>query len=155
MKTRCPCCGAENSLDALIAHDEAREAIWAVAQLSGKTGKLAMQYIALFRPSNTALTWSRMTKLINELLPMMTKAEIERNRVMYPAPIEAWEYAFEAVLAQRSSLKLPLKSHGYLLEVIASWQGQGLRANTTELAETANQTSQTLNAVAALQGLKK
>ena len=65
MKTRCPCCGAENSLDALIAHEGARQAVWAVAQVGGEVGKLAVQYIALFRPAKTALTFERMAKLLS------------------------------------------------------------------------------------------
>lgn len=55
MKTRCPCCGCENSLDALLAHEEARAAVWAVAQLGGETVKLAVQYLGLFRPVKTSL----------------------------------------------------------------------------------------------------
>ena len=35
MKTRCPCCGAENSLDALIAHEQARQSLWTLANIGG------------------------------------------------------------------------------------------------------------------------
>ena len=37
----------------------------------------------------------------------------------------AWAYAFNEVLAARDSgrLKTPLKSHGYLYEIIAGWAG--------------------------------
>lgn len=156
MKTRCPCCGAENSLDALLAHDEAREAVWAVAQIHGELGRLAVQYLALFRPSQTALTLGRMAKLLNELLPDIQRGAINRDRVEYIAPPEAWMYGFREMLAKRNagSLKLPLKSHGYLYEVMSSWQGQGLQVMpTTPSVEP--QHSQTLSAVAILQGMKQ
>ena len=59
MKTRCPCCGAENSLDALIGNDDARDAVLAVIAIGGELPKLAVQYIGLFRPAKTSLTWAR------------------------------------------------------------------------------------------------
>jgi len=157
MKTRCPCCGAENSLDALIAHEGARQAMWAVAQMGGEVGKLAVQYIALFRPAKTALTFERMAKLLGELLPDMERGAISRNSLEYPAPPEAWIYGFRELLARRNagSLKLPLKSHGYLYEVISGWQGQGLQTLPAAPEQRQPENSQTLNAAMTLQGLRR
>ena len=157
MKTRCPCCGAENSLDALIAHEGARQAMWAVAQMGGEVGKLAVQYIALFRPAKTALTFERMAKLLGELLPDMERGAISRNSLEYPAPPEAWIYGFRELLARRNvgSLKLPLKSHGYLYEVISGWQGQGLQTLPAAPEQRQPESSQTLNAAMTLQGLRR
>ena len=157
MKTRCPCCGAENSLDALIAHEGARQAVWAAAQTGGETGRLAVQYTALFRPAKTALTFERMAKLLGELLPDMERGAISRNGLEYPAPPEAWLYGFRELLARRNagSLKLPLKSHGYLYEVISGWQGQGLQTLPAAPGQRQPETSQTLNAAITLQGLRR
>lgn len=157
MKTRCPCCGAENSLDALIAHEGARQAVWAVAQVGGEVGKLAVQYIALFRPTKTALTFERMAKLLGELLPDMERGAISRNSLEYPAPPEAWIYGFRELLARRNagSLKLPLKSHGYLYEVISGWQGQGLQTLPAAPEQRQPENSQTLNAAMTLQGMRR
>ena len=157
MKTRCPCCGAENSLDALIAHEGARQVVWAAAQVGGEVGKLAVQYIALFRPAKTALTFERMAKLLGELLPDMERGAISRNSLEYPAPPEAWIYGFRELLARRNagSLKLPLKSHGYLYEVISGWQGQGLQTLPAAPEQRQPENSQTLNAAMTLQGLRR
>lgn len=157
MKTRCPCCGAENSLDALIAHEGARQVVWAAAQVGGEVGKLAVQYIALFRPAKTALTFERMAKLLGELLPDMERGAICRNAMEYPAPPEAWVYGFRELLARRNagSLKLPLKSHGYLYEVISGWQGQGLQTMPAAPEQRQPESSQTLNAAMTLQGLRR
>lgn len=157
MKTRCPCCGAENSLDALVAHEDARAAVWAAAQVGGEVGKLAVQYIALFRPAKTALTFERMAKLLGELLPDMERGAISRNGLEYPAPPEAWLYGFRELLARRNtgSLKLPLKSHGYLYEVISGWQGQGLQTMPAAPEQRQPESSQTLNAAMTLQGLRR
>ena len=157
MKTRCPCCGAENSLDALIAHEGARQVVWASAQVGGEVGKLAVQYIALFRPAKTALTFERMAKLLGELLPDMERGAISRNGLEYPAPPEAWLYGFRELLSRRNtgSLKLPLKSHGYLYEVISGWQGQGLQTMPAAPEQRQPESSQTLNAAMTLQGLRR
>ena len=159
MKTRCPCCGAENSLDALIGNDDARDAVLAVIAIGGELPKLAVQYIGLFRPAKTSLTWARTAKLLNDILPDIRRGAITRERVEYPAPAEAWLYGFRELLARRNAggLKLPLKSHGYLYEVIAGWQGQGLRPAATPANPNPNvpDGSQTLGALAQLQGLRR
>lgn len=159
MKTRCPCCGAENSLDALIGNDDARDAVLAVIAIGGELPKLAVQYIGLFRPAKTALTWARTAKLLNDILPDIRRGAITRERVEYPAPAEAWLYGFRELLARRNAggLKLPLKSHGYLYEVLAGWQGQGLRPAAIPANPQPNvpDGSQTLGALAQLQGLRR
>lgn len=158
MKTRCPCCGAENSLDALIAHDEARQSLWAVAQIGGPMSTGLVRYLGLFRPEKSALSQSRMATLMAELLPMMQAGHIQRNGKSYPAPPAAWAYAFGEVLAARDngSLSTPLKSHGYLLEVISKWQGQGEAVKMPASAPAADRpavtpASQTVGAIAELE----
>ena len=96
-----------------------------------------------------------MAKLLNEILPDIQRGVIYRDRMECIAPPEAWIYGFREMLAKRNSgsLKLPLKSHGYLYEVISSWQGQGLQVVAKIQSE--NTSSQTLNAAMQLQGLKR
>ncbi|QMT39970.1 hypothetical protein [Neisseria shayeganii] len=158
MKTRCPCCGAENSLDALIAHEEARQSLWAVAQIGGPMSTGLVRYLGLFRPASSALSQSRMATLMAELLPMMQAGHIQRNGKTYPAPPAAWAYAFGEVLAGRDNgnLVTPLKSHGYLLEVISKWQGQGEAVPMPASAPAADRpavtpASKTVGAMAALE----
>lgn len=154
MKTRCPVCGAENSLDALIAHDDARNALWQLAQIGGPMTKNMVMYLGLFRPSQSVLSHARMAKLIAELLPDMQAQRIYRDGKVYDAPPAAWAWAFSEVLAARDSgtLKTPLKSHGYLYEVLTSWRGQA--AQVVETAQPVQPKSKTLAAVAALEQMK-
>lgn len=125
MKTRCPCCGAENSLDALIAHEQARQSLWTLANIGGPMTQGLVQYLGLFRPSKSSLSQARMYSLMSELIPDIRAGEIRRNGQVHPAPVAAWTYAFNEVLTARDSgrLKTPLKSHGYLYEIIAGWTG--------------------------------
>ena len=159
MKTRCPCCGAENSLDALLAHDDARDVVVLTAQL-GELAKPALQYLGLFRPQKGSLSFGRTAKLLAELVSDIQAGEITRNRVVHPAPPEAWRYAFATALAARHTLKLPLKTHGWLYEVLAAWQPAdttAVRAATTpaSYATPAATPSKILGAAASLERFKR
>lgn len=123
MKVKCPSCGASMSLDVLIAHDEARDALVALSGISDELVKACLKYLTLFRPAERDLTFARVAKLVGEIAPMIRGGEISRNRQTYPAPREAWIWAFNRCLEARDAgkLKPPLTSHGYLLENITFW----------------------------------
>lgn len=118
MKIVCPACGAVNSLDTLIGHDGARAAMAELAAVSGPLAGALLRYIALFRPAQRQLSFDRVASLLAELRPMVMEARITRNGRTYAAPREVWIEAIDSILAQRDRLTLPLKSHGYLLEII-------------------------------------
>lgn len=123
MKTRCPCCGVTASLEVLITHDEARNLMVALAGISDELAKAALRYLGLFRPGERDLSWARAAKLLGELVPLIQAGEITRKRQSYPAPREAWIWAFNRVIEARDSGKLtpPLTSHGFLLENLTFW----------------------------------
>ena len=123
MKVRCPTCGAVMSLDVLIAHDDAREALIALTGISDDLFKAVLRYLTLFRPAEKDLSFNRVSKLLGELAPMIRAGEIVRNRKAYPAPREAWIWATARCLEARDTgkLTLPLTGHGFLLENITFW----------------------------------
>ena len=128
MICRCPNCGAANSLDSLVSDAEAAEVLKMLLELDADIGKAAIRYIGLFRPAKSQLSWARTAKLLNELLPMIKAQEAIRDGVSSLAPAEAWLHGFNETVNARDQgrLKLPLKSHGYLLEIVSQWQGSGL-----------------------------
>ena len=128
MNIRCPNCGAVHSLDSLINDADASSVLRAVLEMDAEMGKAAIRYIGLFRPAKSQLSWARTAKLLNELLPMIKAQEAARDGVCFPAPTEAWIHGFNETVNARDQgrLKLPLKSHGYLLEIISQWQGSGV-----------------------------
>ena len=161
MICRCPNCGAANSLDSLVSDAEAAEVLKMLLELDSDIGKAAIRYIGLFRPAKSQLSWARTAKLLNELLPMIKAQEAVRDGVCFPAPAEAWIHGFNETVNARDQgrLKTPLKSHGYLYEILAGWVGQPSAGNQTNqpnrrAALPANP-SQTLTAAVSLQGLKK
>ena len=151
MKTRCPCCGASASLEVLITHDEARSLMVALAGISDELAKAALRYLGLFRPGERDLSWARAAKLLGELVPLIQAGEITRKRQSYPAPREAWVWAFNRVIEARDSGRLtpPLTSHGFLLENLTFWTpdktaGAALApAADTALSGSLNQQQQT------------
>ena len=128
MNIKCPNCGAVHSLDTLINDAEASAVLKAVLEMDAELGKAAIRYIGLFRPAKSQLSWARTAKLLNELLPMIKAQEAARDGVCFPAPAEAWIHGLNETVNARDQgrLKLPLKSHGYLLEIVSQWQGSGL-----------------------------
>lgn len=128
MQTKCPNCGAIADMDLLITNDDARDALAAVTVISGDLGKAVIRYCGLFRPAKSQLSFARLAKLINELLPDIQSQRIERNGQLYDAPHEAWLHAISVMLGKRDNneLGLPLKSHGYLYEIISKYKPDSL-----------------------------
>ena len=128
MNIKCPNCGAVHSLDSLINDADASAVLKAVLEMDVELGKAAIRYIGLFRPAKSQLSWARTAKLLKELLPMIKAQEAARDGVCFPAPTEAWIHGLNETVNARDQgrLKLPLKSHGYLLEIVSQWQGSGL-----------------------------
>ena len=161
MICRCPNCGAANSLDSLVSDAEAAEVLKMLLELDADIVKAAIRYIGLFRPAKSQLSWARTAKLLNELLPMIKAQEAARDGVCFPAPVEAWIHGFNETVNARDQgrLKTPLKSHGYLYEILAGWVGQPSAGNQTNQPNRRTtlpaNPSQTLTAAASLQGLKK
>lgn len=124
MKTRCPTCGAGSSLDVLIAHEDARALIIGLSQISDELTKAALRYLTLFRPANRDLSFDRVAKLLNQLLPDIQSGQITRNRQIYEAPRPAWIWAFNKCIEARDTgkLKTPLTTHGFLYETIKFYQ---------------------------------
>ena len=81
--------------------------------------KPLQRYLSLFRPRARALAWARGRKLLGELVGAIEAGAINRHGRDWPAPAATWVTAIEVILAKRETLQLPLKSHGYLLEIIS------------------------------------
>ncbi len=126
MKLSCPACGAEMTLDVLIGNEAARDAVLIALQLPAPLGKLLIQYLAMFRPAKRQLSWERVAAILGELREPMAGGQIERHGRTWAAPLDYWKAALEHMVQLRADekLQLPLKSHGYLLEVIAGMSGK-------------------------------
>lgn len=120
MRITCPACAAQFSLDAAIQMDAARGALMRALAMPAPVGALLAQYLGLFRPKMRALSMDRADRLLAELLPMIEAEAVTRNGVTRPAPVPVWAQALDSMIDLRNAgkLTLPLKTHGYLLEVV-------------------------------------
>lgn len=119
MQITCPCCGARFSIEAVLSDASARRMLQWALKMPAPVGDPIIRYIALFRPENRALSWSRAEKLLHELQADIERGEIRRRGRTWSAPIEHWKIALEEILGMSGKLTLPLKSHGYLYEILA------------------------------------
>lgn len=135
MRLICPCCGAQNSLEALLTDAAARQAVAAALALPGLGDRL-VRYLGLFRPPGRGLTWDRVARLLDELNAALAAGQIERHGQTWPAPLDYWKLALDQILDSRPTLTLPLKSHGYLYEILVglSRKASDARAAQAEVA---------------------
>ncbi|MGQ0530119.1 MAG: hypothetical protein ACT4PG_09945, partial [Panacagrimonas sp.] len=119
MKATCPCCGAHASIEAFLSDADAREVASLFAGLPAQLGPVVLRYLGLFRPEKRALTWDRARKLLTELVQMIAAGEVQRRGKTHAVSPALFQRAMEQMLAQRERIRLPLKDHGYLCEVIA------------------------------------
>lgn len=159
MIVRCPGCGSEASLDLLVDNDAAAQALTAALEFS-PGGKLLVRYLALFRPAKRKLTWPRVAAILGELLPLIHSERIERDGAVHAAPRAAWAAALDKTLAARDAgtLRTPLKSHGYLFEIVIAEAARGNAVLTREPGEHGSAprpTSAVAKAVDALQQRKR
>lgn len=103
----------------------ARQAVVKAFELT-EIGSLLIRYVTLFKPAKQALSMSRLAKLLDELVPQIKTGQISRNGTTFAAPQAYWQQAIECMLQNRANLSLPLKSHGYLLEIMASYSTKAL-----------------------------
>lgn len=128
MQIKCPACGAVASLDLLLAaEDGASEVVKIAGEMQPELWRLMVQYVALFRPARSKLSFARMATLLGELHPMIKNAIFERGGKQYHAPLNYWLAAIEQMLSQRDRLTLPLKSHGYLFEIMMSIDAKAIK----------------------------
>jgi hypothetical protein len=122
MKLACPSCGALMSLDVIVNHDGAREAVQTALQMPAPLGKLIIQYLTLFRPAQRQLTLERVATILGELLPMIQAGKIRRDGREFAIAQPIWAAGLQEIMDKHKAkpLTTPLKGHGYLLEILIS-----------------------------------
>lgn len=119
MQIKCPSCHAQFPLEAAVTFDAARSALNTALHMPAPLAGLLAQYLGLFRSAGRALSFDRADKLMAELLPLLRDQTVIRNGLSRICPTATWQQAIERILEHRATgkLELPLKTHGYLLEI--------------------------------------
>lgn len=119
MKVTCPVCYASHELASIAPDGDAAEFIALLIELPAIVQAPALRYLQLFRARGRELAWGRSTRILELIAPMIIAGTVTRERVTVDASPDAWASAMRE-LSARTWDKLPLKSHGYLLEVVMS-----------------------------------
>jgi len=119
MRLICPECGAVGSIAQFASDLDARAAVDIIAHVPGDIGIAMLGYLSLFRPAKRVLTWPRAHRLLADLQELMAAPCVQRRGKDWPVTPLMWRQALEQMVDARPRLTLPLKSHGYLLEIVA------------------------------------
>jgi len=116
----CPACGEQFDLLQAMEDADGRRLLDVVKDMQPIVIRPFFRYLKLFKPVKRGLRWSRMLTLAQELVPMISAAQIQRNGVTVAVPPDSWVNAMNELIDQPpKTLKLPLKGHGYLLSILA------------------------------------
>ena len=125
MQLVCPACGCAAPAEVYLADAAAREAIVRALHLPRPLASSILAYLRLFSPPQRALRWTRLEALLTDLLAAIEAAQVRRHGRTWPAPTEYWAEALAIVVENSGKLTLPLKTHGYLLSVVAGIAERG------------------------------
>lgn len=119
MRLTCPECGAVGSIAQFASDIDARAVGELLAKAPAELGIPMLGYVSLFRPAKRVLTWPRARRLMADLMELMAAPCVQRRGRDWPVTPAMWRQALEQMVDNRPRLTLPLKSHGYLLEIVA------------------------------------
>lgn len=116
----CPVCRTELSLEQITGHLDDERAFARLVALTVPMARSVVQYLGLFTPPRQILTLRKKVRLIQQLLPDLSRCAITHRGRDWAAPPAAWEQAIEQMLAARDAgrLDLPMKSHAYLYTIL-------------------------------------
>lgn len=116
----CPNCAIKFPMIAGMNDAAARQVAELMGHVPPKVAPLLLEYISMFKPPKSGLSWTRARKLLTELVNDIRAGQITRSGATWPAPPDAWQAALQECIDRRHKFTLPLNSHGYLYEILAS-----------------------------------
>lgn len=120
MKLTCPSCHAPFHLDAGTQDADAHRVMGILAGLPGPVGSALISYLGLFRNPSGVLGWSRVFNLVKELDLPIRDQRLTYDKKTVVVTHAVWAEAMHHLAARPASLKLPLKTHGYLYSIVVS-----------------------------------
>lgn len=123
LELTCPVCGVTSPLEGFLQVEEQGRAVMIALGLPASLRDALVRYMRLFNPPGRKGAISKTLRLLTELEQPIRDNRVSRRGNDYVAPVELWREAMEDIVERArqpgSTLTLPLKSHGYLFEVVA------------------------------------
>jgi hypothetical protein len=118
MRVCCPVCDTEFPVEAGFAEADGKRLAAVLAGLDGVLGRTLLGYLRLWKPAKTQLRVAKAVKIAQEVAALVDTGEVRRGGIGRPATSIMWAAGIEQMLGSRDKLRLPLTSHGYLIEVV-------------------------------------
>lgn len=117
----CPCCRQSFELREAREDEAWREFAAQLVSLPSSVQPALLRYLELFRPAKqSSLRSTSLLNLLTTLKPLLVAQQFERSGKTYTAGAERFAGAMDYLHSQQAKLSLPLRSHGYLLDTLAS-----------------------------------
>ena len=121
IELNCPYCGHQFDLMQARSDHEWHALVKLVLELPPVVHRAVWSYLTLFSTPPRKLQSAKMLRIIKELAPHIKSATVTRNKTTYAVPPDAWSTVMTSLADNPpKSLSLPLKTNGYLLEILAS-----------------------------------
>lgn len=123
LELTCPVCCVASPLEGFIQLEDQGRAVMIALGLPASIRDAVVRYMRLFNPPGRKGAISKTLRLLTELEQPIRDNRVSRRGNDYVAPTELWRESMEDIVERArqpgSTLTLPLKSHGYLFEVVA------------------------------------
>ena len=115
----CPACGHKSPIINMIEDQHGRAIIRLLVKLPEQLEMPLMRYLDLFKPEKQGLRWSVGYSRLQQIELQITSRRVERKGNTRAAPVELWVACLDELINNTpASLVLPLRGHGYLLEMV-------------------------------------
>lgn len=119
MKGMCQTCGATAPLEWFLAEPVARQVLATALKLPQAVQDQLLTYLALFRPTGGSMQPKKALRLVQEIAQQVAVGHCQiQGKPARPCPPRLWAQAMEQMSERRDTLRLPLKNHNYLRQIV-------------------------------------
>ncbi len=142
MRLTCPGCGVHGSIEAFSVEPAAKRLAAIFAELPPEVLRHVTAYLRLFSPMKRGLSLERACDLAAELRDMVKAGQVENYGRPFPASPALFGAAMFEMVENRGRLRLPLKTHGYLISIVVGGSGAAAAATEEQAEQHKRQDSQ-------------
>lgn len=116
---KCVRCGYKAPLLSFIDAAEYGQFLALYSKMSASVQKQYLKYLSLFQPtSGCKMQHSKVERITSEFLALVAKGYVsEKGKADRACPPHLWGLAMERMQEQSATLRLPMKTHGYLCTI--------------------------------------
>lgn len=121
----CPECGLHGDITLFLDGPDLAKGYAAALLIPSPLASRVQRYLRLFSPPRKVLAQRKAARLLEDLAGAIQAGQVTRKGQTWAAPLAVWAAALDEML-ESPPAKLPLTTHGYLLDVVASTAAKGV-----------------------------